>query len=581
MSAGLWKIFGWFATLRECALLSASDVFPLTAHVRNGVSPSPWTFVCECAVTRPEAPKLKLRTIEPVEAIRHDVADLACLGELCQAYTEATGWPLRYVPEPEPSEDFDLLWSAPVNPGVGEAPGHLRIDLGGCTSAEATARADWHASERMAGAVAELINELAVARRALWEREAELAAGVPVTAHEDETSHLAARLEAALRAGAQAIGCQSAAVYLLDESTRSLKLRAAWGMPIAKFTEPARPLANQLADLEALLGHAVVFEGRGDMQGTWRSPEPAAAAVCVPISSPTVPLGTLWFFSQRERPFSDEQTNIAEVVAGKIAADLDRAALLESQVAHQEVEQQLTAARRSQENQFPSPPPLEGWSLGGWTEQGGALGGAFYDWRMIDDESLMLMLGDACDSGLDAALASSALRAVLRADDDGAAPDLDHLLRRAHRVLRENSAGGWWAGAWLGRLDLAGGNCHFSHAGRPTALWLKRDGWASLVKPTEPLGLEPLAPIERKPIVLSPGDSLLVCNRGVMEASDHRGRPIEEAAIARALLENRAASPDRMIEQVRNWLRDHGHENKGRETPRRDRSILVVQRLPR
>ena len=148
------------------------------------------------------------------------------------------------------------------------------------------------------------------------------------------------------------------------------------------------------------------------MLGSWRSPEPAAAAVCVPISSPTVPLGTLWFFSQRERPFSDEQTNIAEVVAGKIAADLDRAALLESQAADQEIKQQISVTRRSQENQFPSPPPLEGWSLGGWTEQAGALGGAFYDWRMLNDSSLMLMLGDACDGGLDAALASSALRSA-------------------------------------------------------------------------------------------------------------------------------------------------------------------------
>jgi serine phosphatase RsbU (regulator of sigma subunit) len=420
------------------------------------------------------------------------------------------------------------------------------------------------------------MNELAATRQALWEREAELAAGVPVTPHENESGHLAARLEAALGAGAQAIQCDSAAVYLLDDATSQLKLRAAWGLPLNKFTEPARPLADQLADLEALLGHAVAFEGRGDMVGSWRSPEPAAAALCVPVSSPTNPLGTLWFFSKHERPFSDEQTNIAEVVAGKIAADLDRAVLMESHIANQEVKQQLSVARRSQENQFPSSPPLVGWNLSGWTEQAGALGGAFYDWRSINDDSLMLMLGDACDGGLDGALAASALRAVLHATDEGQSVDLDKLLRRANRVLRENSTGNWWAGAWLGQLDLAAGNCEFNHAGRPTALWLKRDGWASLAKPTEPLGLAPLPPVEKKPIVLSPGESLLVCNRGVMEASDQRGRPVEEAAIARALLENLQSTPDRKIELVRNWLQEHS-----RETPRRDRSILVVQRLPR
>ena len=29
----------------------------------------------------------------------------------------------------------------------------------------------------------------------------------------------------------------------------------------------------------------------------------------------------------------------------------------------------------------------------GWAEQAGPLGGAFYDWRMIDDASLLLMVG--------------------------------------------------------------------------------------------------------------------------------------------------------------------------------------------
>src|SRR5262249_33165974 len=148
---------------------------------------------------------------------------------------------------------------------------------------------------------------------------------------ENEPAHLAARLEATLQAGAQAIKCDSAALYLLDEGTSQLKLRAAWGLPLAKLQEAARPLADQMADLEALLGHAVALESRAEMVGPCHSPEPAAAALCVPVSSPTNPLGTLWLFSRREREFTDEQTNIAEVVAGKIASDLERTVLLQQQ----------------------------------------------------------------------------------------------------------------------------------------------------------------------------------------------------------------------------------------------------------
>jgi hypothetical protein len=528
-------------------------------------------------VSQPINSNLQLRSVETDAALRPDLADVACLGELCQAFAEATGWPLRYVPEPEPYENIDLLWSAPVNPGVGETPGHLRIDLCGGSVVYESMRSDWHAVERMAGALGELVNELFAARRALRDREAELAAAVPVKPHPDEQGHLAARLEATLRAGAQGIGCDAAALYLLDEATSQLKLRAAWGVPLEKFTAEARPLAEQMADLEALLGHAVALETRADMVGRWRPPETAAAALCVPVASPTLQLGTLWFFCRSERPFSDEQTNIAEVVAGKIAADLERTVLIEEKTSGQELQRQVAAARRTQEHQLPVvSPPLSGWTLRGWTEQAGPLGGAFYDWRMLDDSSLLVMLGDACDGGLEAALASTALRAALKASD--MPPDIDELLRRANRILWESSAGNWWAGLWLGQLNLANGRCDFAAAGRPSALWLQPDSWASLVKPSEPLGLEPLIqPAEKKPLILSPGESLVVCNRGVMETSDKRGRPLDEAAISRLLLTELSASPQRMVDKVRDWLPALDRQFHKPQ----DRSILVVQRQPR
>src|SRR5262249_31317690 len=86
----------------------------------------------------------------------------------------------------------------------------------------------------------------------------------------------------------------------------------------------ARPLRGSLADLEALLGHAVVLTDKA-LHAHWRVPEQAfAACVCVPVASANMPLGTLWLFAREPREFSDSQTNIIEVVAGRLAADLER-----------------------------------------------------------------------------------------------------------------------------------------------------------------------------------------------------------------------------------------------------------------
>src|SRR6185436_7888036 len=133
---------------------------------------------------------------------------------------------------------------------------------------------------------------------ALWRREAELAANVPVIPHSAEEEHLASKLQATLRAGAEAVRCQAAALYLLDDATSELKLRSSWNLPFGSLLRPARPLRGAVADLEALLGHAVVLED-ATMFESWKAPHemPAGAAVCVPVSTPTMPLGTLWLFA--------------------------------------------------------------------------------------------------------------------------------------------------------------------------------------------------------------------------------------------------------------------------------------------
>ncbi len=252
--------------------------------------------------------------------------DSAGVAELCLAFTAATGWPVKFTPRDETSQDPDLMGSAPVDPGVGNAPGHVRLDLGQPRGDEA-ARASRQSAERLAAGIGRILGQLGQARQTIREREAELAAGVPVVVRAVESTDLARLLESVLRSGAEACECQAAALYMLDEATSVLKLRASWGLPIERLLQPPRPLNGAVADLEALLGHAVALE-RANAFGPWRVPEEFAAALCVPVSTPDVPLGTLWFFADRPREFTDAQTGIAEVVSGRLAAELERAMLL-------------------------------------------------------------------------------------------------------------------------------------------------------------------------------------------------------------------------------------------------------------
>ena len=283
------------------------------------------------SVTESSLKRLKLRQEQLPGARRPDIENVASLPELLAAFEDATGRSLQFTRGLKPTCPTEHAWSAPDNPGVGVTLGPAILDPARSASAASVPAAGQEPVRRLGSAVGKMLEELLATRHALWEREAELAAGVPVLGRPGNQKHLAARLEAVLRGGAQATRCHAAAVYLLDESTSNLKLRSSWGLPPQRLLDPPRPLRGAMADLEAMLGHAIVLED-AHLFEHWRLPEEFAAAVCVPIATPTTVLGTLWVYSRTKRAFTDHQTNILEVVAGRIAADLEREVLLKEGV---------------------------------------------------------------------------------------------------------------------------------------------------------------------------------------------------------------------------------------------------------
>ena len=214
---------------------------------------------------------LRIYTEQPPEVTEPGLDSLVSLPPLLGAFEQSTGWSLRYVPDATKGRPDGSKWSAPVNPGVGIPPGHFELEPVDNLAASDAPKApvDRTDAQAMASALSQTVGELLETRQALWQREAELAAGVPLIPHPEEQQHLATRLEAVLRAGAEAVDAQAAALYLLDEATTELKLRSAWGLPFNRLVDGPRPLKGAVADLEALLGHAVVLSEPG-MAQTWR-----------------------------------------------------------------------------------------------------------------------------------------------------------------------------------------------------------------------------------------------------------------------------------------------------------------------
>jgi phosphoserine phosphatase RsbU/P len=447
-----------------------------------------------------------------------------------------------------------------MDSGGGFPGGNHRLTDPGCSQ---------EAAQDLAEAVADLLQELQQTRCALWQREAELAAGVPVMAHPDEQAHLAERLESVLKAGAQAVGCQAAAIYLLDDATRKLKLRACWGLPRSRFTDSPRPLRGATADLEALIGHAVIVRN-AELLPNWQIPEEFRSAVCVPISSPTTPFGTLWVFCDHSRDFSGDETNLIEIVAGRIAADLERAVLLNQTLKLRSLARQLTHAAQWQQHRLPRiKPMLPGWELSGWTAQAGALGGDFHDWFVLQGGDLAVAVGDAQGKMFESGLTTATLHTALRAHA-AYGHTAQQVAERINETLWTASVGDQFASLFYANVQPETGAVEYVAAGHVYAA-VVGDSLRTLA-PTDalPLGTQPDGDYAAVADRLERGEMLVAISEGVHRAL----RGTRERVLWRLLQTHRHLDADELIHKARAFL-DRQPPEGGVE----DQTILVVKRL--
>lgn len=492
-------------------------------------------------------------------------AHAAAFEQLAQAFALASGWELKLG---NSHVDTSEVWSAPIEQGDGEAQMHLAL----LAAADRTSpRIPLEQVRPLALAVGRLLSHQAQLRRALLAREAELAAGVPVTARPDDAQHLAHRLAAILKGGADAVGCQAAGLYLLDETTTTLKLRAAHNLPVEKLLEPARPLRGAMADLEALVGHAVVLEDTSIL-AHWKCPEDFPAAICVPINGGSAPLGTLWLFADQNRDFTSEQTNLVEIIAGRISADLEREMLLAEGAKSKSREKHLEGAARWQASRLPSVKPLlDDYEVAGWTQPADGVGGDFYDWSVLADGGLSIALGDSQGKLIEAGLGAAAVQAALKSHSAYPHTTVE-LLTRVNETLWSTSAGDQFSSLAYGLLDPASGEIELALSGAALAIHVRRSEREVIQSKTLALGIDPDTRFESQSRQLHPGEFLIVLSEGAQNAVDAGGLRIGELSIASLAAKNLRDSADGILAKIRRVI------DRGQGSQADDMTVLVLKR---
>lgn len=422
-------------------------------------------------------------------------------------------------------------------------------------------------AHQAASAIADMVGEALSTRYQLWRRESELASKSAMSAcHHNEDRQLAFLLQDILHGAADALGCVAAAMYLLDDKTSVLKLRSCWGLPTERLWEPARSLNGSAADLEAMLGHSIALEDEDAMQ-QWRSPEDFPSGLCVPIISQSNILGTVWFYSQNLRRFSKRHIQMAELIAGRLSAELERDALLGIYIDQESIKKEIEAAALIQKNQLPiSAPWIEKWDMAGAVKQKRSFGGNFYDWFTMPDGQIVCALADCQDQGTTAALTASMVKSSLRSHAQYNS-SVNELVSQVDRTIWSSSAADQYINLFCSVLDSKSDSVHYSMAGKIKAFRVNKSNVEQLSQETPMLGLAPETEFATGAVELNKNDALVIISSKI-DCSDEKMN-----AILKIVQDNLKRSARHCVRETFSWL-----ESQGVISSAADYSLLILKR---
>ncbi len=149
------------------------------------------------------------------------------------------------------------------------------------------------------------------------------------------------------------------------------------------------------------------------------------------------------------------------------------------------------------------------------------VGGDFYDFFLVDDDHLAMVMADVSGKGVPAALFMMISKTLLKsAVQSGLSPGA--VLEKVNNQLCENNDAEMFVTVWLGILEISTGKMKCANAGHEYPAIMRRDGAFQLFKDKHGLVLAGMegARYREYALELNEGDRLFVYTDGVPEATN-------------------------------------------------------------
>ncbi len=170
---------------------------------------------------------------------------------------------------------------------------------------------------------------------------------------------------------------------------------------------------------------------------------------------------------------------------------------------------------------FPAFPDRPEFDLYASMDPAREVGGDFYDFFLVDDDHLALLIADVSDKGVPAALMMMSAKILIhyRACQGGTPAQI---MMDVNNELCDKNESGMFVTVWMGILDIRDGALTCVNAGHENPLVKRSNGAFRLFQDKHglPLGVMPGMRYQDYTLQFNPGDSIFVYTDGVPEANN-------------------------------------------------------------
>lgn len=253
----------------------------------------------------------------------------------------------------------------------------------------------------------------------------------------------------------------------------------------------------------------------------WLTEEGFRTMAILPLTVGEDTVGGLLLARRGESEFSEDTVRFLRLIADHAALAVEKARLHQQALERQQLEEELTVARRIQHSFLPPElPQAPGWNFAARYRAARQIGGDFYDAFQLPDGRLGFVVADVMGKGVPAALFMAMARTTLRSTALSGRDPVSTLVRSNELIRKDTDADRFLSALYMA-LNPENGQLEIASAGHNPPLLITADGEIEELRiQGRILGAFEEIPLEACRFQLNEGDALVAYTDGITESQN-------------------------------------------------------------